>query len=265
MTPLLRRIASLCALLGMTSVLIISFGCSNESAKKPEEAPVTTPAPVAIAERPIDAELTKMAEASAAEMPILAEAGRTAAEELVSRGMLQQALQVGAKAPAFVLPDASGKPVSSEALLANGPIVLVFYRGAWCPYCNIYLRGLQRFLPEISAAGGQLVAVSGETPERSAGVVAADSLAYPVLSDTSLVVARQFGLAYEVPKMVDSIAASFGLDFKQYYKMSKSELPLSATYVIAKDGTISYAFLDANYQKRAEPSDLVAELKKLKM
>jgi peroxiredoxin len=124
---------------------------------------------------------------------------------------------------------------------------------------------MQRYLPEIQAAGGALVAISGEPADRSAEVKTADSLTFPVLSDTGLISTRKFGLVYELPKVINDAVIEIGFDMAKYYNAPKAELPISATYVVGKDGIVRYAYLEVDYKKRAEPSDVIAALKKLKM
>lgn len=166
--------------------------------------------------------------------------------------------------PAFELPDAHGQMVSSDELLADGALVIVIYRGAWCPYCNLYLHALQEYLPEFESLGASMVAISGEPPDRSLEVEQKDSLTYPVLSDTALIASRKFGIVYEVPQVIQKVMTERGFDLKTYYGTDKAELPLSATYVVDRNGKIIYAFLDPDYKLRAEPVDIIAALKKNK-
>jgi peroxiredoxin len=150
--------------------------------------------------RPVEALLKARAEQSSQKTPDdFKAASRQGLEELVRSGISKTALNVGDKMPTFELPDAHGKTVSSVDLLADGALVIVFYRGAWCPYCNLYLHSLQEYLPEFESLGASLVAISGEPPDRSLEVEQKDSLTYPVLSDTALLASRKFGVVYEVP------------------------------------------------------------------
>ncbi len=220
--------------------------------------------PAAEAARPVEAELKAMAEGSARKAPPAAvEVSKKGIEEVAASGVLETALQVGGTMPAFTLGDARGRLVSSADLLAKGPLVIVFYRGAWCPYCNIYLHAWQTFLPRLAERGATLVAVSGEPPDRTAAVVRKTEATFTVLSDPKYVVARKFGVIYEVPKGVADVMASHGLELGKYYGTEKAELPLSATYVVGRDGKVTYAFLDADYKKRAEPADVLAALDRL--
>lgn len=210
-------------------------------------------------------QLLEMEKRSEARMPPeFLKAGRDAEDEIRKSGILENALNVGAKMPEFRLNDAYGKSVFSGDLLKKGPVVLVFYRGAWCPYCNLYLRGLQKRLTDITSRGASLVAISVEPPDRSLEVLKKDKLEFPVLSDPDLVVAKKFGIVYTVPEELNEKYVERGLDLAKYNGTAKPELPLGVTYVIAADGTIEYAFLKTDYKKRAAPSDVIAVLDRLR-
>lgn len=213
--------------------------------------------------RPVEAMLKAKADASSKSLPAkVLEAGQQGIKEVGESGVLEKALKEGDTMPSFELPDANGNIVKSSELLAGGPLVIVFYRGAWCPYCNLYLHALEGYLPDFESLGASLVAISGEPPDRSLSVVEKDSLTFTVLSDTALVAARKFGIVYELPKIVEDVMLGFGLDMKEYYGTPKAELPLSATYVVNKEGQITYSFLEADYKVRAEPVDIIAALKR---
>lgn len=214
--------------------------------------------------RPVEAQLRAKADESARKAPpAIAEVSRKGIEEVAASGILKTALNVGDTCPAFTLGDATGNQVSSAALLARGPMVVVFYRGAWCPYCNLYLHAWQAYLPRLAERGATLVAISGETPDRTAAVVQKTEATFTVLSDPGYQVSRKFGVVYQVAKGVDEAMKGWGIDMKSYYGTGKAELPLSATYVVGRDGKIAYAFLDADYKKRAEPRDVLAALDRL--
>ncbi len=174
------------------------------------------------------------------------------------------ALNVGAKMPVFTLSDSLGKSVSSKDLLKQGNLVVVFYRGAWCPFCNTYLHQLQQNLPQIKQAGGNLVALSVEPADRSIAIAKKNELEYTVLSDPNLTVARMFHIVYQLPDMTNERYMKGGLDLAKYNQTEKAELPISATYIVDKKGKIVYAYIEPDYKKRAEPSILLAELAKLK-
>jgi len=178
---------------------------------------------------------------------------------------VKTALNVGAKMPAFTLKDSGGKSVSSADLLKQGNLVVVFYRGSWCPFCNLYLRNLQKNLPAIKANGGNLVAVSVENPDNSMTVAQKNKLDFTVLSDTNLDVARKFGIVYQMPKETDELyKTKYELDIAKHNAMEKPELPLSATYIVNRKGKIVYAFLEPDYKKRAAPEVIIETLAKIK-
>ncbi len=173
------------------------------------------------------------------------------------------ALNVGAKMPAFSLSDEKGNMVSSDDLLKTGNLVVVFYRGAWCPYCNLYLRSLQKSLPDIEKNGGKLVAISVENPDTSLTVSQKNELSFKVLSDKNLDLARQFGIVYQLSPDTNEKYKGYGIDLVKQNDTKTPDLPLSATYIVKQNGEISYAFLEPDYTKRAEPSVIIENLAKL--
>ncbi len=182
---------------------------------------------------------------------------------LEASGLADGSLAVGAVAPDFVLPDATGGKVALSSLLAKGPVVLAFYRGGWCPYCSLELRTLQARLADITAADAALVAVSPQTPDNSMSTAEKLELAFPVLSDVGNVVARAYGLVFTLPEDLRQVYAGFGLDIPAANGDSTFELPVPATYVIGTDGKVAWRFADADYTKRAEPDDVIAALRSL--
>ena len=174
------------------------------------------------------------------------------------------ALNVGAEMPAFTLNDSLGKSVSSKNLLKQGNLVVVFYRGAWCPFCNKYLHDLQKNLSRIKQNGGTLVAISVENPDRSMAIAKKNELEFTVLSDPNLTVARSFGIVYQLPDATNEKYKGYGIDLVKYNSTEKPELPISATYVVSKKGKIVYAYIEPDYKKRAEPDAIVAALSAIK-
>lgn len=215
-------------------------------------------------DEPVKRELEAFRKETAAKAP----AGRLKAyeegvEAVKRSGVLEKALKVGDKAPEFALPDATGKTVKLSDLLKDGPVVVTWYRGAWCPYCNIALKGFEKVLPEIKAEGANLVAISPQTPDNSLTTVEKDGLGFRVLSDAGNKTAHAFGVAYQVPAVV--VEQMKGrLDLSKFNGDSSNELPLGATYIIDRGGVIRYAFVDGDYRKRAEPAAVVAALRGLK-
>jgi peroxiredoxin len=188
----------------------------------------------------------------------------TAAQTVSPEDAVKNALNVGAQAPSFELKDSTGKNVSSKDLLKSGNLVLVFYRGSWCPFCNLYLRNLQKRLTDITNAGGKLVAISVENPDASMAIAKKNEVQFTVLSDPNLDSARKFGIVYQLPPATDEAYKPHGLDIAKHNAMAKPELPLAVTYIIDKQGKIVYAFLDTDYKKRAEPDVIIENLRKIK-
>lgn len=186
-----------------------------------------------------------------------------ALSELKSSGLENESLKKGAKCPEFSLPNAQGKMVSVTELLRQGPVVLVFYRGGWCPYCNLTLRALQKSLDAIRGNGAQLVAISPQEPDQSLSTAEKNDLTFEVLSDVQNKVAKSFGLVFKLPNDLVKLYGEFGIDLKKANGDDRNELPLAATFVVAKNGTIEHAFVDADYKKRMEPAEIVSVLKKL--
>ena len=166
--------------------------------------------------------------------------------------------EAGDAAPDFSLPDAVGNTVSLYELLRDGPVILAWYRGSWCPFCNLQLHAYQQALDEIHAAGAQLLAVSPELPDSTLTWKEKNELDFVVLSDVGNEVARRYGVVFRIP---ERIAGSYGkggyVDLTEINGDDSLELPLAVTYVIGTDGVVEYAFLDTDWRKRAETSDVV--------
>ena len=184
-------------------------------------------------------------------------------ERVRSSDVLDHALKVGDAAPEFTLPDVFGHEVSLKSLLTAGPLVISFYRGEWCPYCNLELRELQAALPEIQALGAQLVAISPEKPD--GGIIATEKnqLTFPILSDFNNKLARQFGIVFQVGDGVKDLGKNvFKNDLELRNGEGSYQLPVPATYVIDASGTIRFCHVDADYMTgRVEAETVVAALK----
>ena len=178
-------------------------------------------------------------------------------------GLALHSLRTGQKAPSFTLPDAVGQPVSLDTLLADGPVVLVFYRGNWCPYCNVQLRAYNQALAQFKAFNATLVAVSPQTPNLTSLTAEEKELRFPVLSDLGNTVAKQYGLAYQVGDAVYHTLHGVGIDLATFNGDDSGELPLTGTFVIAQDGTIAWAATDANFKQRPDPAVLLDALASL--
>ncbi len=184
-------------------------------------------------------------------------------EAIIKSGILESAKNTGDAAPDFTLKNALGEEVSLYAYLKQGPVVLMWYRGGWCPYCNITLHRMQQELPNFKSSGANLIALTPELPDKSLTTTEKHQLEFEVLSDVGNIVAKQYGIVF---KLTDPVAESYqnGFDLHSYNGDESNELPLAATYVIDTDGIIRYAFLDADYKNRAEPQDIIDALNSLK-
>jgi peroxiredoxin len=184
-------------------------------------------------------------------------------EELRAGFALEAAVAVEARAPVFRLPDVRGNPVSLTDLLGRGPVVLTFYRGGVVPYCNIQLRAYQAILPQIAALGARLVAISPQLPEQSVATAQTDELTFDVLSDVGNHAARRFGLVYALPEELRAALRSNNKALPGINGDESWELPVPATYVIARDGRVVLAYIEVDYRKRLGPDAILDALRSL--
>jgi peroxiredoxin len=176
----------------------------------------------------------------------------------------EDALKLGAKAPNFTLPNQDGNLIALNDVLAKGPVVLTFYRGSWCPYCNLQLRALQARLSEIHGLGATLVAVSPQVPDESLTKNEISEMDFTVLSDQDAKVASEYGIAWEVPEfLVDHMRVDRNLDLEAINNGNGNVLPIPATFVLSADGEVVWRYVDVDYRTRSEPDDIIAALKKL--
>ena len=187
---------------------------------------------------------------------------RRATAELIASGAAGEARKAGDKAPAFTLNDPDGNAVSSAALLAKGPLVVSFYRGVWCPYCNMELQALQEALPAFQALGANLVAISPQTAVNSRKSVRQNALDFPILSDTHNDVAAAFGLRFALPDYLVELYHGLKNDLPSFNGDPSWTLPMPARYVIGQDGTILYAEVNPDYTRRPEPEDMLPALRR---
>lgn len=177
---------------------------------------------------------------------------------LAETGLGLKAKRVGDQAPDIVLPDAHGKSFDVASLLAKGPVIVTFYRGGWCPYCNLELKAYQDVLARITAAGASLVAISPEKPDDSLSTTEKNALTFPVLSDIGQRVGKAFGLVYSFTEELRSVYDGFKLDIPAKNGAPDDwALPLSATYVIGADGRILFADTSVDYRRRTDPLDVL--------
>lgn len=181
-------------------------------------------------------------------------------ESVNKSGIVKTAKQVGDVAPDFTLNNALGQPVKLSDYLKKGKVILTWYRGNWCPYCNLTLHALQEELSNFKAHGANLIALSPELPDESISSSEKHDLEFEVLSDIGNKVAKEYGIVFQ---LTDEVAGMYNqsFDLNNHNGDESNELPLAVTYIINQEGKIVYAFLDADYRNRAEPSELTDFLK----
>ena len=185
-------------------------------------------------------------------------------EALRETGIVERAAKRGDVVPTVAtLVDAHGVPFDLAALVARQPVVLMFYRGGWCPYCNLELRGFQAILPAIRDAGGELVAVSPELPDHALSTAEKNDLAYPVVSDVGGSLATALGIRFTLSEAVRPFYEQAGHALPERHGESAWSLPLPATFVVEKGGRIAAAFVEPDYRKRFEPRAALDALRDL--
>jgi len=166
-------------------------------------------------------------------------------------------LNVGDKAPNFSLANASGEITSLSNLLKKSKVVLTFYRGTWCPYCNLQLNQYQKMLPEFKKLGAELVAISPQTPDESLSISEKNALEFQVLSDNGNIVAKQYTTVFTNGNTSIETMTNLGFDFDGHYADDSRQLPIPAVFIIEKDHTISFAkTINGDYRNRVEASEI---------
>jgi peroxiredoxin len=182
-------------------------------------------------------------------------------EELRTSFALKKAIGVDDNAPGFALPGVDGRQIQLDDLLRQGAVVLTFYRGGWCPYCNLQLRAYQAALAEFAGLGARLVAVSPQLPDNSLDTAEKNGLTFDVLSDVGNAVARSYGLVYALPSELREALRSNDKALSRFNGDESWELPVPATYVIGTDGRVLLASLHVDYRTRLEPDAILAALR----
>lgn len=184
--------------------------------------------------------------------------------DLIASGLAEGALKAGDTAPDFTLEDADGNKISSRDLLAAGPAIVTFYRGVWCPYCNMDLQALEAARPDFEARGARLVAISPQTRNNSRKSQRDNGLGFPILSDTLSYVAAAFGIRFSLPDDLIEVYKGFGNDLAKINDDPAWVLPMPARFVIGTDGVIAYAEVNPDYTRRPDPSELLPVLDRLR-
>ncbi len=187
----------------------------------------------------------------------------TDTEEAVARGVGSCSIQNDDTAPLFELPDQLGRSVSISNLLKKGPIILNFYRGNWCPYCNLELRTLQSYLPKFESLGASLVAISPQVPNKSMTPAEKSELSFPVLSDSGNEVASQYGLVFTLSEELRSTYQEVGIDLPLYNGDDSFELPVPGTFIIGSDRKVKALHVNVDYKQRMDPEEILNSLRTL--
>jgi len=186
-------------------------------------------------------------------------------EALLRSGLAERALQAGAKFPDLTLANARGGQTRIYDVLARGPLVVTFYRGGWCPYCNLELRAYQSALGAIRALGAELIAISPEAPDHTLSTAAKNDLKFEILSDVSGALEDALGIRFDLSDPIVALYKRFGNDLPAHNGDGRWSLPVPATYVLDRDGRIVLAFVDPDYRRRLEPATALAALRKIKV
>lgn len=204
----------------------------------------------------LNRELAALSEKARASMPAqLLNTMARGLQEIVAAGVHERALREGDLVPEFTLPDATGSEVSLASIVGEGSAIIVFYRGAWCPYCNLELRAYQKWTPCLRVAGVSIAAISPQLPDGSLSMQQKNSLEFPVLSDAGAQVARAFGVAFELPEALQRVYQGFGVDLPVVNGKQDWVLPIPATYVVNRNFRVVRAHVDPDYTSRMEPRE----------
>jgi peroxiredoxin len=180
--------------------------------------------------------------------------------DLKQKNIESHSAAVGHHFPEFSLPNVDQKNIHSKDILKNGKMVVAFYRGSWCPYCNLELKALQNILPILHTQGATLVAISPQSVTHSASLKQQHDLGYELLSDHNNLLAKQLGIVFKLQDFVLPSYAQIGIDLSAFNQNQDHELPMPAVFVVGQDSIISYRFVDANYTNRIELDQLIAAL-----
>lgn len=181
-------------------------------------------------------------------------------EDLQTKNIEEKSIKLGEIMPEFLLPNVKNEIINSNEILKNGKMIIAFYRGSWCPYCNLELKILQDHLPKIKDKNATLVAISPQSPDNSLTVVEKHNLTFEVLTDTDNLFAKQLGISFELQDFVLPYYQALGIDLMHFNKNNDNSLPVPAVFVIDQNGKIIYKFVDANYMNRIDIDELLQTL-----
>ena len=186
---------------------------------------------------------------------------KDAIDELKQSSIIENAYKTGDTLPKIELPNATGKQINIQDILATGKkVILTFYRGGWCPYCNLELKALQNHLSEFEAKNAKLIAISPEAPDSSLSTTEKNNLSFQVLSDKNNEVAKSLNLVFKLPDYLQNLYKKFGIKLDDNQQNTNQELPIAATYVVDTNGKIIFHYLEEDYKLRADPEEILKVL-----
>lgn len=191
---------------------------------------------------------------------VILEAFGKSIEDIKTLNIEENSIQIGDQIPEFSLSNALGKIINSGEILKNGKIILAFYRGSWCPYCNLELKFLQNNLPRIKQKGGILIAVSPQSPDHSLSMAEKNNLEFEVLTDTDNNFAKKLGISFQLQDFVFPYYKDLGIDLSDFNKNNENTLPVPAVFVVDENRVVTYKFLDVNYMNRIDVEELIQAL-----
>lgn len=181
-------------------------------------------------------------------------------QDLRTKNIEENSISIGNMFPDFNLPDTNDKTVQLKELLKNGKVIVAFFRGSWCPYCNLELKALQDNLKQITDKNVTLVAISPQTADYSEELKGNHNLDFELLTDKNNTLAKQLGISFGLQDYVIPVYGSLGIELSEYNENNNNELPVPAVFVIDTNGSIIYKFVDTNYMNRINIQELIAQL-----
>ena len=181
-------------------------------------------------------------------------------EDLKMKNIEEKSIKLNEIIPSFSLPNAKNEIINSKKILKRGKMIVAFYRGSWCPYCNLELKTLQDNLTKINDKKASLVAISPQSPDNSLTIIEKHNLTFEVLTDKDNTFAKQLGIAFELQDFVLPFYNALGIDLTNFNKNNDNSLPIPAVFVVDENGKIIYKFADANYMNRVDIDELLKTL-----
>ena len=181
-------------------------------------------------------------------------------EDLKTKNIEEKSIKIGETIPNFSLKNAKNEVVNSSDILKNGKMIIAFYRGSWCPYCNLELKALQEKISEFKEKNATLVAISPQSPDNSLSIIEKHNLTFEVLTDKDNTFAKQLGIVFELQDFVLPFYNALGINLSSFNKNDDTSLPIPAVFVVNENGIIIYKFADANYMNRIDIDELLNTL-----